>query len=382
MILFNISNDNETELNILNLIYKFFSQRKKLLTKIMHMNENVLNFHKSTRDNPERLFSDNFDTIKDNFNEFLTWYEKDKNMFSEIFVDQTYNYYSTLYIKLNILLKKIFNNVKRDITQLSLEENKKSLDNESVTKDFFETLSNDNQLLINKTNEIIALITEGEENQEMSITHNQISKIFNFIRENSDNQIFSSISSYIVKDTFSSNDFSLLLRDHLDKGLRLMKKFSNKIEINGRLTDIEESTKKKYFFCFCLLIIVWTLTRKVSTESFNFLSNILEKYHDLIKHDAFVSFIILLNLSDMNNKMASLSYYYVISTLVSFSNILPATYRNLHTSFSKELQFFFLEILSNVLGFIIQGGVMIQESNIDELIIESLFVFLKKVRIE
>jgi len=130
------------------------------------------------------------------------------------------------------------------------------------------------------------------------------------------------------------------------------------------------------------LIIVWTLTRKVSTESFNFLSNILEKYHDLIKHDAFVSFIILLNLSDMNNKMASLSYYYVISTLVSFSNILPATYRNLHTSFSKELQFFFLEILSNVLGFIIQGGVMIQESNIDELIIESLFVFLKKVRIE
>ncbi len=139
---------------------------------------------------------------------------------------------------------------------------------------------------------------------------------------------------------------------------------------------------KKYFFCFALLIIVWTLSRKINSENVKFLMNIFERYQDLIKHDAYISFILLLNISDLNIKMASLNYYYLINTLVLFSNLLPSSYKSLTRTFTTEIQYFFLEIFSSVISFITQGGIMIQELNLDELIIECLVFFLRKVRLE
>jgi hypothetical protein len=461
MIAFNITDELEIQENILKIIYKSFSQRRKFFKKMMMFNDHLItsqfrdkNFNNFSGENLNSQSQTNFSQnsiLKNSYLKFFNTYEKSKHRYSDEDLDETFKFFSDLQYELSFIFKKILVHLKNEILGVEIEldtqnnqyfnENEKNEKNpqnnnfsishlrkNKIRKNFkiSQFCNDNNEMLIKEIEKFLHTMDEIEQNaKENPITHEnsnlnnlnsnlrifeEIIKFFYFLRRNLNNSILSSISMILNQsyNIFSQFNYSVF-RDFLDKGKKLMKKFLEKDLIrlltknfdknsqspnkhpqlrhqnsvensrNAEFLILKENIKKKYFHCFSLLLILLQISVPRNRKTMDFMSSILLNNKELLNLDSNTSFILLLTLSDLQKENFALNYYMIMESLKNFNSDLGVAYRNPNIPFSNGLTNLYVDILINVLKYIIDKDKVIAEANLDEIVADNLIFLLKKI---
>ena len=208
-------------------------------------------------------------------------------------------------------------------------------------------------------------------------------KIFYFMRKNGENTVFTSLLSVLNESGGIYNKmFYSLISDFLHKGKRFSTNFEEKkyfffknISIfnakgeNKKMNNTETiiNIKNKYFTCMFLLLTFQYVTLPKNEKNINFTYSILKNDKDLIVYDSICLYMILLYVSDVQKKNLTLNYFSILENMrimkdnECFGDL--KTKMNLNYEYPNTLSNIYLDILMNILKFVICNRNMINESN-------------------
>ena len=392
-IAFNITDDLEMQESIISLIYIYFHQRKLFFRNVTFFNEHLITL-RTIQNNP---FNDKF-KIKADFKKFYQNYEKNKHEYSEDDFVAVERFFTLLIQQLLIIFRKILNYWKYEFRTLSLENANK-----------YYSKFEENENLIAEIEKLISIIEQLENDimkKKPDFTKEYflklieiLMKIFYFMRKNGENTVFTSLLSVLNESGGIYNKmFYSLMSDFLHKGKRFSTNFEEKkyfffknISIfnakgeNKKMNNTETiiNIKNKYFTCMFLLLTFQYVTLPKNEKNINFIYSILKNDKDLIVYDSICLYMILLYVSDVQKKNLTLNYFSILENMrimkdnECFGDL--KTKMNLNYEYPDTFSNIYLDILMNVLKFVICNRNMINESNLDEILVETFLFFLKKM---
>ena len=378
IISFATSEEEETQEILIGLIYKYFHQRRKLLRDIYQFNEYLL---PDNRDQIRNIYSDRGQEIKVVFDQFYQNYEFRKNRYDLNKYEKIEFFLNSLIKETLILFKHIFIYWKSELTfknNINYEKQKidymiekikfieNSINGDFSTKVFIDNLSHANHFLY-------------------------------YIRNNYENQYISSIISILNEhgEIYLKMYFSLL-NDLIDKGKAIssyfeIKKYrffsnNNLLSSNLEASSAEKrlSIKNKLFINIVLLIILGNIILPKDEKSLRYLFNLLEEKIDLLNYDSYSRHLILLLITDIQKLSFSVDYFFVFNKCSKFFTIeyfgtLDSDYK---TEYPICFSILYLDIIYNVLSFIIYQNKMINETYLDEFIVDTFLLLLKKMNMK
>ena len=371
------SEEEETQEILIGLIYKYFHQRKTLFRDIFQFNEFLL---PENRDKIKNIYSNKKQEIKGVFNQFYQNYELSKNRYDSNKFEKIEFFLNSLIKETLIVFENIFNYWK---AELMIKENisydKKKIDYMIEKIKFIE----------NSINEIFS--------QKVFLDNlSHISYFLYYIRNNSENQYISSIVSILNEhgEIYLKMYFSLL-NDLIDKGKVLSSNFETKkltfwsnssILSSGLATASNEnrlSIKNKFFINIILLLLLANISLPRDEKALNYLFSLLEEKIDLLNHDSYCRHLILLLISDIQKLSFSMDYFYIFDKCSKFFTIEYFGTFNFgyETEYPICFSILYLDIIYNVLSFIIYKNKMINETYLDEYIADTFLLLLKKMNI-
>ena len=376
IISFATSEEEEIQEILIGLIYKYFHQRKTLFRDIIKFNEQLL------PDNREKVrseFSNRGQDIKIIFNQFYKNYEMSKNRYDEDKADKIELFLNSLIKEILFILENIFNYFK---AELIFKENS------NYDKKKIENMINKIKLIENSTSRAFT--------QEVFLDNlSQISYFLYYIRSNSEDQNISSIVSILNEhgELYIKMFFSLL-NDLISKGKNISSCFEEKSfcffpkknvtssNLAKSPSDVIISIKNKYYISFSLLILLSIVILPKDDKILNYLVNLLEDKKDLLKYDSYSRYLILLLISDIQKLSFSMDYFYIFKKCQEFSK--PENFGVLDSNLDNSeypvcFSTLYLDIIYNVLSFIIYKNKMINETYLDEIITDIFLLLLKKI---
>lgn len=334
MISYNISDALELQEKILFLIYSLFSQRKIFLEKILELNDLYFNLILNNKVEIEELklekliikFFNDYENIKliiENKEIDINLIEKfNKLIFSTIF---NFIFY------LLEFLGKIYENINNNDNKISL--------------DYLYFLKNEINLILKEENLDLAF----------ELGNKYATNFFYFIRKNKNKQELK-----FIKNFSNSNIFEKYIQT-------IFRDFIEKFKI---INSYDLSTKKYTIFCYLILI-----HEIFSSTNNNFIGIFFESHKNIIFNNSMLSLLIILILSDNQVYCKNLNYFYILDMLKEHNNI--STINNQNKSIKNDLNInrLYIDILINIIDYVSFNNKIINESNLDDLIIE-VFIFL------
>ena len=371
------SDDKETQEILLGLLYKYFHQRKTLFRDIFLFNEYLL---PDNREKIRNIYSNRGQDIKIIFSQFCQNYELNKNKYDKNDQEKIDNFLNSLIKDTLIVYENIFNYWK---AELIFKENI-NYDKEKI------------DYMINKIKNIERSI--GEEFTQNVFLDNlsEIGYFLYYIRNNSENQYISSIVSILNEHgEINLKRFFSLLDDLIDKG-KNMSPFEKKKYIffqkNKVTTWMDKcsnetivSIKNKFFMSLILLILLSSVILPKDEKALNYLMNLLDDKKDLLKYDSYSRYLILLLISDIQKISFSLDYFFIFKQCNDF--VQEEYFGTLDSKSDYNSQYpicfsiLYLDIIYNVLSFIISKNKMINETYLDENIADIFLLLLKKMNL-
>ena len=379
IISFATSEDEETQEIIIGLIYTYFHQRNTLFRDIILFNEQLL---PEKRQQVIQKYNNNGQDIKIIFNQFFQNYEMNKNKYDEDKPEKVEIFLTSLIKESLFLYENIFKYWKAEI---SLKENS-DYDQRKI------------DLMIKKIKDIEEKLNEPSLKETYINNLSMISYFLYYIRNNIENQYISSLVSILKEngDQYYKMFFSLLT-DLINKGKKLSVFFrtnryfffQNKNIIGtgfqeASLDDIL-SIKNKYFTSSVLLITLTTVVLPKDEKTLGFLTDLLEDKKDLLKNDSYTRYLILLLISDIQKLYFSVDYFYIFKKCNDFLSseyfgTLESDADNKNT-YPVCFSTLYLDIIYNVLSFIIYKNKMINETYLDEIIADTFLLLLYKMKV-
>ena len=375
IISFSTSEDEETQEIIIGLIYTYFHQRSTLFRDIILFNEQLL------PENRQKVIAkfnnDNID-IKIIFNKYFQKYELNKNEYDEEKPDKIENY-------LNILIKETISLYENIFTywraEISFKENSE-YDQRKI------------DLMINKLKFIERTCGYNYSTKVYLDNLSQISYFLYYIRNNTENQYVSSLVS-ILKENGEQyyKMFYQLISDLINKGKKLAPSFVPKLYgfypvANSIFPNLDKdsilSIKNKYFTSCILLFLLCNVVLPKDEKTLAFLTDLLEDKKDILKHDSYLRYLILLNISDIQKMYFSVDYFYIFKKCNDFRE--PEYFGTLESNIDNKSAYpvcfssLYLDIIYNILSFIIYKNKMINETYLDEIIADTFLLLLYKIK--
>ena len=370
------SEEEETQEILIGLIYKYFHQRRTLFRDIFQFNEYLL---PDNRIKIRNIYSPKGEEIKVIFNQFYQNYELSKNRYDSNKLEKIDFFLNSLIKETLIVFENIFNYWK---AELIFKENI------NYDKKKIEYMIEKIKLIDNSTNE---LFTQNVFLENLS----HVSYFIYYIRNNSENQYISSIVRILNEhgEIYLKMYFSLL-NDLIDKGKALSSNFEVKkygFFSTGNLTsgfaaesnENRLSIKNKLFTNIILLILLGNIILPRDEKVLGYLFSLLEEKIDLLNYDSYCRHLILLLISDIQKLSFSVDYFFIFNKCSKFFTI--EYFGTLDSDYEKEYPICFstlyLDIIYNVLSFIIYKNKMINETYLDEFIADTFLLLLKKMNI-
>ena len=374
IISFATSEDEETQEIIIGLIYTYFHQRNTLFRDIILFNEQLL---PEKRALIRKEYSQNDQDIKVVFNQFFQNYELNKNRYDEEKPGIIENFLTSLMKEILLLYEHIFTYWKAEISL-----------NERTEYD-----QNKLNLMINKL-KLIEMTADGPSTTKIYLDNlSQISYFLYYVRNNSDNQCISSLVSILKENGDQYNKlFQFMIDDLINKGKKLITYFPRRQFIffknpNEMDTSDEQilSIKNKYFTCSILLVLLGNIVLPKDDKALGILMNLLEDKKDILKYDSYINFLILLLISDIQKIYFSVDYFYIFKKCYDYLNqenfgVRESGY-DIKTPYPVCFSLLYLDIIYNVLSFIIYKNKMINETYLDEIIADTFLVLLFKMKL-
>ena len=391
IISFATSDDEETQEIIIGLLYSYFHQRNTLFRDIILFNEQLL---PEKREKVRQKFSEerqkyfgligdynNGEDIKLIFNQFFQNYELSKNKYDEKNINKIENFLNSLLKECISLFKNIFIYW---IAEISFIENN-DYDIEKI------------KLMIKKLESIQRNVNNKHTTKIYLDNLSHISYFLYYIRTNIENHYITSMISILREDGNQYNkNFLSLLNDLISKGKNLstlpnIKQYYFFPNSASGFKDKEKpkeedalSIKNKYFICSNFLVLLCDIILPKDDKTLSFLTNLLEEHKDFVRHDTYLRYLILLLISDIQKIYFSVDYFYLFKKCDEYKTI--EYFGTLETSDNKSIypicfSKLFLDIIYNVLSFIIYKNKMINETYLDETIADSFLFLLYKMRV-
>ena len=378
------SEEEETQEILIGLLYKYFHQRRILFRDIFQFNEYLLPDNRAII---RKKYNNNGNDIKVIFNQFFQNYELSKNRYDSNKSDLFLN---ALIRDIVIVFEHIFNYWKAELEfkeNIPYEKKKIELMNEKIR---------------NIGNTINSPFTQKVYLDNLS----KISYFLYYIRNNSENQYISSIISILNEhgEIYLKMYFSLL-DDIIEKGEPISANFES-AESSSKTNPMEDkkffffkksiassglsivskekilTIKNKYFTSLILLILLGSIILPKNDKTLSYLLNLLDER--VLKYDSYCRYLILLLISDIQKLSFSLDYFFIFKKCDEFISrecfgTLNISYDCIEypISFSK----LYLDIIYNILSFIIYKNKMISETYLDEMIANTFLLLLKKMNI-
>ena len=379
IISFSTSEDEETQEIIIGLLYTYFHQRNTLFRDIILFNEQLL---PEKREKIIEKFSNNNQDIKVIFNQFFQNYELNKNKYDENKLEKIESFFDIFIKETVYLYENIFNYWKAEI---SLKEN----------TDYDQNKIN---LMINKIKAIEKTINLTYNTKIYLDNLSYISYFLYYIRNNIENQCITSLVSILSEngDEYHKMFYSLI-SDIISKGKKLSGNFYtksyvffpnvNKISESIRPGSNEKmlSIKTKFFTSFILLILLGNIILPKEEKTLSLFTDLIEEQKDVLKHDSYTRYLILLIISDIQKIYFSVDYFYIFKKCNDFSS--PENFGTLDPNSDNKNVYpvcfssLFLDIIYNVLSCIIYKNKMINETYLDEIIADTFLFLLFKIKI-
>ena len=412
IIAFNITDDLEMQEALLSLMYNYFNQRKVFFKNVTLFNEHLITF-RNIQNNP---FNDKI-KIKSDFKKFYQSYEKSKHEYSEEDFNAVENFFTLLLKNLIIIFRKILNYWKYEFRTLSLENANKYYtkfeENENLIKEIEKLISSLNSL------EIKIIDDKQTFTKEFYLEFiESIVKIFYFVRRNANNSVFTSLLSILNENGVIYNKmYYSLMRDFVHKGDRFASNFNDKFLFFYKKNNKQNNTntvkpfsaffksaqsepssqtnrsgkdktetlidiKNRFFSCLFLLITFQFVTIPKTNKAIKFAFHLLINEKELMKYDSICSFLLLLYISDLQKQTLTMKYFSILEhikilnqnecfgdldTKMNINKVYPRTFSNLY-----------LDIMINVLKYVISKGNIINEANLDEYLVENVLFLIKK----
>ena len=370
IISFATSEDEETQEILIGLLYKYFHQRKILFRDIILFNEQLL---PENRNKVRGLYSEERKDIKTVFNQFHQNYEINKNSFDSQKKEQINIFLNSLLRQILYLYEHIFNYWKAEIKT-----------NENSNYDIKKI-----ELMIDRVkNKKIFM----EFSTEVYLEYiSDVTYFLYYIRNNSENQYVSSLVSILNENGEQySKIFYLLLTDLMNKGKQLSTHFEDSKFIfysnkSNMPQNIKLSVKNKYFVSVILLILLSSIVLPKDDKSQSFLTNLLDDKKDLLKYDSYVRYLILLLISDIQKLYFCVDYFYIFKKCnelrePEYFGTFQPNYEIIK-AYPVSFSILYLDIIYNVLSFIIFKNKMINETYLDEMIADTFLFLLYKMKL-
>ena len=368
IISFATSEEEEIQEILIGLIYKYFHQRKILFRDIIKFNEKLL------PDNREKVryeFNNRGQDIKVIFNQFYKNYEMSKNRYDENKLEKIEFFLNSLMKEILFVLENIFNYFKAEL----IFKEKNDYDKKKI------------ESMINKI-KLIENYTSFPFTQEVYLDNlSHISYFLYYIRSNSEDQNISSIVSILNEHgELYIKMFYSLLNDLISKGKTYFENLnSDMTKFKSYSKDVVLSIKNKYFISFSLLILLSIVILPKDDKILNYLINLLEDKKDLLINDSYIRHLILLLISDIQKLSFSMDYFFIFKKCQDFSKdenfgeIKSSS--NINSEYPVCFSTLCLDIIYNVLSFIIYKNKMINETYLDEIITDIFLLLLKKINL-
>ena len=379
IIAFATSEDEETQEIIIGLIYVYFHQRNTLFRDIILFNEQLL---PEKRMQVIEKYNNNGQDIKFVFNQCFQNYELNKNKYDENKPNKIDNFLNLVINDTLHLYENIFNYWKAEI---SLKEDSE-YDQRKI------------DLMINKIKLIEQKVSQIYSKDLYLENLSLISYFLYYIRNNIENQYVSSLVS-ILKENGDQyyKMFLFILTDLINKGKKLatlFPKYNYKVYLNkNRIgTDFEKesddkvlSIKNKYFIVVILLILLSLVILPKDERTLSFLTDLLEDKIDLLKFDSYTRYLILLLISDIQKLYFSVDYFYIFKKCNEYFS--QENFGEIDPKIENKIVYpvcfstLYLDIIYNVLSYIIYKNKMINETYLDEIIADTFLQLLYRMRV-
>ena len=379
IISFATSEEEETQEILIGLIYKYFHQRKTLFRDIIQFNEQLL---PNNREKVRKEYNNRGQDIKIIFNLFYQNYELNKNRYDEDKPDKIEYFLNILIKETLIVFENIFNYWK---AELIFKENS-NYDKQKIEN------------MINKIKFIESSIYQPFSQKIFLDNLSQISYFLYYIRNNSGDQSISSLVSILNEhgELYLKMYFSLL-NDLMSKGKKISSYFEKKplyfftnknlmsTGLGRASNDKVLSIKNKIFICLILLILLGSVILPRDDKTLNYLINLLDDKKDLLRYDSYTRYLILLLISDIQKMSFSIDYFYIFKKCNEFLHLEYFGTLESNSDYNSEFPIcfstLFLDIIYNVLSFIIYKNKMINETYLDEIIADTFLFLLKKMNV-
>ena len=384
IVAFNITDDLSMQEAILSLIYNYFNQRKMFFKNVTLFNEHVITFHRA-RANP---FNDTV-KIKSDFKRFYQSYEKNKHEYSEDDFSAVDTFFTLLFKQLLTVFRKVLNYWKYEFRTLSLENACQYYEQFEEN----ETLIKEIETLISMMNHLETLVIDDNKQftKEFYLSViEDLMKVFYFIRRNSRNSVFTSLLAILNENgvVFHKMYYSLM-NDFVYKGERLSRHFESKVlffykkENTSRVSqETLINIKNKFFSCLFLLITLQTITIPQNDKVIRYLYSTLLTQQELMKYDSINAFLILLCISDLQKQTLTLNYFAVLEKIKSLSQSECFgdldTRMHINATFPRTFTSLYFDIMLNVFKYVTAKGYIINETNLDEMLVENVLFLIKK----
>ena len=371
------SEEEETQEILIGLMYKYFHQRRALFRDIFQFNEFLL---PENRKNITNVYNAKGQEIKDVFNKFYQNYELSKNKYDSNKYEKINEFLNHLINQILVVLENIFNYWKAELVL----NNNNNYDKKKI------------EYMIEKI-KIIESSTNTNFTQEVYLNNlSHISYFLYYIRNNIENQYISSIISILNEhgELYLKMFFSLF-DDVINKGKTLSSYFSTKYSffsnrnvlpsnLGAASNDEKTSIKNKFFIGLILLIIMGNIILPKDDKILSYLISLLEDKIDLLRYDSYCNHLILLLISDIQKLSFSVDYFFIFNTCGEFTNkseYFGTLRNNYENEYPISFSILYLDIIYNVLSFIIYKNKMINETYLDENIADTFLMLLTKMNI-
>jgi hypothetical protein len=345
MLAFNITDDLDIQENVLKVLYNYFTQRKKFFKKMVNFNDHLL-FSTNNVKGLE-VFDHNSERLKSMVLDFYNFYERSKHQYRNENVAETEKFFTTLLVEISNLFRNILNFIKNELDNMS----------DHIGMDF--SMIKDIDVFL----EIFSNISEGNEKNIYDI----ITRFYYFIRKNSSNNIVASVGLILNQGIIAQYNSSLV-KDFTTKGRHLMHKDNSH--------KFTESIRTTFFSCFSMLTVFWLISNQRNKKIISFFNKLLEGNSDIIYQEPHTCFLILIASSDLQKENFMLDYYQLMENVKIFTQ----KYKNIE--YSIQFSNMYLDIIINVLKYVIQKDKIISETNLDEIVVHNIMTFFKRVNRE
>jgi hypothetical protein len=341
LLAFNLNDNLDIQEHVLKLLYNYFTQRKKFFKKMINFNDHLL-FSTHNIKGVE-AFDFNSERLKSMVLDFYNFYEKSKHQYRNDNPEETEKFFSTLLIEISNLFRNILNFIKNELDNVSEQI---GIDMEMIYE-------------IDAFLEVLSGISEGTEQDVYGV----IVKFYYFLRNHVTNNVVASVGLILNQGIIAQYNTSLV-KDFMTKARHVIHKESSKYSDN---------IKRNFFSCFCMLTVFWLISNQRNKKIISFFNKLLESNSDIVYQESHTCFLILLASSDLQKENFMLEYYQLME------NVKVYTQKNKNIEYTVQFSNMYLDIIINVLKYVIQKDKIISEINLDEIVVHNIMTFFKRV---